>query len=382
MQNPKEESPEYLQTSTAGALALRFQRGNFYRNAKLYCLNLLLTYESGCRANCAFCGLGRERKSTGSERDKTFIRVEWPIYKTELFVKALKSDVARDIRRECISMVTHPRAREDTLIVARELGKTGKDLSVLLAPTIINKSWLEELKQSTPVEKVGIAIDAATPELFDKLRGKGVKGPHSWKKYWEIFQQSIDIFDPDHASIHLIIGIGETEKEAINIIQKVHDMGSDTHLFSFFPEPGSAMENHAQPGIGTYRRIQLAREAIHQGLTSINKMQFNESGQIIDFGLSKNNFNSLIDNGIAFCTQGCKDDKDGFITCNRPYSNSTPFQAAKGELRNFPFIPNENDKKIIKKQLNDYDPDSWIRPLDSCEDFIIEEDITKENTIA
>ena len=34
-------------------------------------------------------------------------------------------------------------------------------------------------------DRVGIAIDAATPELFDQLRGKGVGGPHRWDHYWE-----------------------------------------------------------------------------------------------------------------------------------------------------------------------------------------------------
>ena len=57
----QKESPEYLRTSTAAAMTLGFIPGRFYRDAKLYCINLLLTYRGGCKANCAFCGLSRDR---------------------------------------------------------------------------------------------------------------------------------------------------------------------------------------------------------------------------------------------------------------------------------------------------------------------------------
>ena len=71
----KKESPEYLRTSTAAAITLGFIPGRFYRDAKLYCINLLLTYEDGCRGACAYCGLARNRKEGDS-----FIRVGWPTY--------------------------------------------------------------------------------------------------------------------------------------------------------------------------------------------------------------------------------------------------------------------------------------------------------------
>ncbi|MHA1681086.1 MAG: radical SAM protein [Promethearchaeota archaeon] len=372
MPNNLQESPDYVQTSMAGALSLGLRDGNFFRNAKLFCLNILLTYKDGCRANCAFCGLGHARKYGGSSQEKTFIRVDWPIVKTSEIIERLKSPSLGYIRRVCISMITHKRAKEDTLVIADMLENTMKQVSVLLSPTNLNRRWLEELKKTT-VDKVGIAIDASTPALFDKLRGKGVKGPHSWNKYWKTISDAIEIFGSSHTGIHLVIGVGETEKEAIELMQKIHDAGSDTHLFSFFPEPGSAMEHEPQPGIGTYRRIQLAREAIHRDLTTLNRMSFNESGQVVDFGMMEKAQSMLIDDGIAFMTQGCKDDADGFITCNRPYSNCTPFQAAKGELRNFPFKPEREDLLLIKKQLRDYDRDSWVRTLEKAEDFILED---------
>ena len=56
------ESPEYIRISTAAAMTLGFVPGRFFRGAKLYCLNLLLTYDKGCVAKCAYCGLQRARQ--------------------------------------------------------------------------------------------------------------------------------------------------------------------------------------------------------------------------------------------------------------------------------------------------------------------------------
>ncbi|HIE05850.1 MAG TPA: radical SAM protein, partial [bacterium (Candidatus Stahlbacteria)] len=51
------ESPEYLKMSLAAAMTLDLKDGLFFRNAKSPCINLLLTYDSGCIGSCAYCGL-------------------------------------------------------------------------------------------------------------------------------------------------------------------------------------------------------------------------------------------------------------------------------------------------------------------------------------
>ena len=51
------ESPEYLQVSLAAAMTLGFSANTFYRNAFPRCINLLLSYDDGCYARCAYCGL-------------------------------------------------------------------------------------------------------------------------------------------------------------------------------------------------------------------------------------------------------------------------------------------------------------------------------------
>lgn len=88
-------------------------------------------------------------------------------------------------------------------------------------------------------------------------------------------------------------------------------------------------------------------------------------------GIDENALDSAIDSGLPFMTSGCSTKKRE-NACDRPFSDSTPFQAYIGELRNFPFAPDENDVIIIRRQLWDYsDTPSrvWIEGLD-CQDCV------------
>ncbi len=370
--NCKNESPEFLQTSLAASMTLGFRTGKFYRDAKLYCVNLLLTYSNGCKAACAYCGLNKDRHIDGNEQDKSFIRVEWPIYRLDQIIEALNSQKCDHVERICVSMVTNKRAVEDILTVNKKIkSQTDKLISSLIAPTIITKDWLIDLKKSG-TDKVGVAIDAATPELFKRLRGVGVKGPHRWEKYWEIVQESIKVFKKGNVGIHLIVGLGETEEEMAYTFQKVHDMGAEIHLFSFFPESNSLLQDKAQPGIGQYRRIQLLRYLLSKNLIHYENLIFNTQGQIIEYGIDDDIIEDIINLGKAFKTSGCPG-KTLEVACNRPYANSTPFQAYMGECRNFPFDPSPEDIKLIRKQLFDYS-DSFIPTIDKSE-IIAKDDV-------
>jgi biotin synthase len=129
----------------------------------------------------------------------------------------------------------------------------------------------------------------------------------------------------------------------VETIQRGQDLGAPTHLFSFFPEKGSPMEHHAPPAIDHYRRIQLARWIINEGHGSSDRMRFDASGKLVDFGMD---IESLIQQREPFMTSGCPG-RDGRVACNRPYGNERP----SGPIRNFPFMPEPQDIQEIKNQL-------------------------------
>ena len=272
-QLPVQESPEYVRTSSAAAMTLGLMPGRFFREAKLYCLNFLLTYGDGCAGRCAYCGLSRARETTRSRRNQSFIRVDWPTFKMDEVMSRMDSASCSHVERVCVSMVTHRKAPRDTLTIVRRLHDRIDAVSALVAPTIVDRNWLLEANEAG-IDRIGIAIDAATPELFQALRGGGVSGPHRWERYWRVVKEAVQIFGKYDVGIHLIVGLGETEKEMIETIQRAHDIGALSHLFSFFPEGGSQMQHHKQPPIGSYRRVQLARYLINKDITSADRMKF------------------------------------------------------------------------------------------------------------
>ncbi len=334
------QSPEYIKTSMAAAITLGLERGRFYRNARLTGLNLLLTYDDFCKGRCAYCGLRYQKEGDASD---TFIRVEWPTYKHEEILAAFKSH-PHIMERVCLSMQTHRRAWDDNLHIINRWANEGQQLiSALIAPTVCRGKPLSSIKEAG-ADMCGVAIDCATPELFDRYRGKGIKGPHRWEHYWNTVGEAVDTFGSGNVGIHLIVGLGESELEAIQVIQKAQDMGASTHLFSFFPEGGTPLQDTKQPPLGQYRRVQLARYIINNGYGRLEDMTFNQFGQLTGFGLNEEN---LVNNGEAFMTSGCPGKDGKTVACNRPFGNERPSQA----IRNFPFPPNEDDICTIKKQL-------------------------------
>jgi biotin synthase-related radical SAM superfamily protein len=341
-----ERSPEFVRTSTAAAMTLKYYPGKFYRGAKLKALNLLLTYEPGCYARCAYCGLSSSRKPN----EDSFIRVDWPTMRTDEVIERA-NEHGKGLDRVCISMITHPKALKDLNVVARRFRDGTKlSISALIGPTLIKgrKPLLEMRKAG--VDRVGIAVDAATPGLFEKYRGKGVRGPHKWDRYWKVLEDAVEVFGRGMVGVHLIVGLGETERQMVETIQKARDMGACTHLFSFYPEDGSALERWARPSVGHYHRVQLARWLIDNDLGSAKKMKFNRKGQITGFGVEKKALGKVIEAGEAFMTSGCPG-KDGKVSCNRPYGNERPSE----KLRNYPFLPNAKDVEEIRAELEKYD---------------------------
>ena len=336
------ESPQFVRISLAAAMTLGFQPGLFYRNARLHCINLLLTYSKGCGARCAYCGLSKIRPGNFSE--KSFIRVTWPVHRVEDIIQRIAERRDR-VKRICVSMLTGKRAVEDTRKICERLRSSfDVPVSLLVSPTVMSEGDLASFK-SAGADKIGVAIDLATPELFDRYRGSGTGGPHRWETYWKCLSDAAKIFGDGNAGAHLMVGMGETEKEMSGSIQKIRDLGGRTHLFSFFPEADSILSDRVPPPMDQYRRIQLARFLIDGETGRAEKFTF-VNGRIVDFGVPGGMLEGIIDSGEPFRTSGCEG-YDGEVACNRPYANSRPGPG----IRNFPFRPDNRDIARIRKQM-------------------------------
>ncbi|MDA8194308.1 MAG: radical SAM protein [Thermaerobacter sp.] len=339
------ESPDYVMTSLAGAMALGLEPGRFARDeVQLKGLNVMTTYQENCVANCSYCGVSRERRVTREET--TFIRVKWPVYHVDDLIERA-NQVSHQMRRLCVGMLAQPKSLEHSLtVIERFQGATNLLISGLITASLIkSREQLERIK-AAGADRVDIAIDAATDKLFEQHRGRPVKGPHQWDHFWRVTQMATEVFDPGTVGIHLVVGLGETEEDLLRAVQKAQDLGVVTHLFSFNPEPSTLLGDRPQPPLGQYRRTQLGRYLINELGLNLHHFQFNARGQVSDFGLEADVLERILLSGRPFMTSGCPDET-GETACNRPYSNGRPSEP----IRNFAFIPNADDVAEIRRQL-------------------------------
>ncbi|MEW5963746.1 MAG: radical SAM protein [Pseudomonadota bacterium] len=344
-------SPEYVQMSTAAAITLGVMPGKMHRCGCTRCLNLLLTYPEGCRANCAYCGLARHREADRDYADRNFIRVDWPAVPMEQVVDIVARDgEATPFHRMCISMITHPRSDADTVSVLEawtsRIDPATVPVSILSNPTTMERADVARLRD-LGAEIFTVALDAATPEIFERTRGKGVASPHSWAKYWEILEDARDVFGPERFGAHIIVGMGETEHDVLSLVQRLKDMGGHSHMFCFFPERGSLMDHLPATPRDQWRRVQLARYLIDYGGRRVEAMTFDGEGRVIDFGVGAPELDGIIDAGIAFRTSGCPGKfREDVSACDRPFGDSPP-----SNIASYPFQPEAADLRKIRHQL-------------------------------
>ena len=348
---PHMRSPEYVQMSTAAAITLGIMGGKMYRCGCTRCLNLLLTYPEGCRANCAYCGLARHREAERDYADRNFIRVDWPAVPIEQIVDIVARDPAGSpFHRMCISMITHPSSDADTVTVLKRwterIDPAAIPISILSNPTTMDRDDVKSLHE-LGADIFTVAIDAATPALFERTRGKGVQSPHHWDKYWQVLLDARDIFGPKKFGAHIIVGMGESEREVLELVQRIVDLGGHSHMFCFFPESGSLMDHLPATPRDQWRRVQLARYLIDYRDVRVDHMRFDSAGQLLDYGLATSEIDDIIEAGIAFRTSGCPGKfADDISACDRPYGDSPA-----SNIASYPFQPIAIDLKKIRAQL-------------------------------
>lgn len=260
-----------------------------------------------CLMNCAFCAQARESQA-GTLR---LSRVTWPEYDLDTVVDCLAGAAARgDVRRACLQVTVSADAFAHTLALLRAV----KEESDLPFDVAILPQDLDQVRQllDAGADHVGFGLDAACERVFRRVKGG------SWKRSLDMIRESAATF-PGRAALHLIVGLGETEHDMVERIQWAHDLGVTVGLFAFTPVRGSHLAGLPPPSLSSYRRIQAACWLIVHGLSRVETMVFNGTGQLLDLG------GTLPATGEPFQTSGCPD-------CNRPYYNERP----GGVIYNYP----------------------------------------------
>ncbi|MBN1328963.1 MAG: radical SAM protein [Candidatus Heimdallarchaeota archaeon] len=294
-----------------------------------------------CSSNCSFCPQARE---SSGKADK-LSRVIWPMYELEEILKKML-ETPNGLKRLCIQTVQFPSSDENLLEILAIIKNYRLSIPISVCSYPVNKEIFQQMKE-LGVSRVGISFDCATEEIFDKVKGKKRGKTLTWKILEEAIEDAIQIFGNRFVSTHLIIGLGETEEEAIKFIQRFYERKITIGLFAFTPVQGTDLENQPKPAITLYRRIQLAKYLIEHNHTNYKQMTFRDSmgikNRLVHFGLEAENLKLIIKTGKAFETSGCSH-------CNRPFYNESPGK----ELYNFPRILTNLEKKTILKEFEEF----------------------------
>ncbi|GMA99239.1 radical SAM protein [Pelosinus sp. IPA-1] len=264
-----------------------------------------------CKNNCQFCAQSRDSEA----RVNLLSRVTWPVFPKEEAAAGIRDTYeAGAIKRACLQVVYSANSW-DTTVDALEL------LHANSAVPICISSHLETVKQarelvSRGAERVCIALDAATPELFGKVK----KG--QWASKWSLLLECA-LALPGLVTTHLIVGLGESEADMVSRMAVCIDKGIRIGLFAFTPIRGTPWAHLNAPTIAHYRRIQIAHHLLRNGYKQ--DIIGYQDGIISEYNVPKVELLGILKDGQAFQTSGCDD-------CNRPYYNERP----GGLMYNYP----------------------------------------------
>jgi len=310
---------EAVRVSYGSALELGLMKGR--TDARTTTLYLFIS-KTGCRGSCAFC----PQPYGGSSR---ISRIEWPKFSIEEVARALMETTT--MKRVCIQCSDEHGISFQAELIVRRLSGAGLPFSVSAPPITVEE--MERLKDSG-VEILTIPLDCA-----DKKRYKSVKG-RDLEEIMDSLKAAVKVFGRGRVGTHIIVGLGETEKEAVEMIDAVHSMGVTPSLFAFTPIKGTRLENAASPSIGAYRRLQIARHLIAEGSMKASDFEFSPDGRITGFGCPAETLNSVFELGHPFMVCGCPG-------CNRPYFN----EKASGPFYNYPFRP--DPRRVAEETWSD-----------------------------
>jgi len=266
-----------------------------------------------CRRACAFCAQAR----TSSAPAGALSRVIWPMFDVSLVMAALeRAEAAGNLQRTCFQVTATPDAISRATLAVRRLHAS---CALPICVSIAARS-LGEVTQllDAGAERVTLSLDAATPEVFATAKDG------SWSHTATLLESGARAH-PGRIGTHLIVGLGETEREMVTVIQRMADLGVSIGLFAFTPVVGTAWAHKPAPALDHYRRIQAALWLIVRGETRAERLSFDADDRLCGFGLAEPHLRVSLDGGRAFQTSGCPG-------CNRPYYNERP----GGVMYNYP----------------------------------------------
>jgi biotin synthase len=261
-----------------------------------------------CAMNCTFCAQARESKAS----DLSLSRVTWPRYPLrEVCARLGEAEREGRVQRCCIQVTAGRDYYRRALDIVRQI-RQATSLPVNVA---IRAQTIDQVAQllAAGVDRIGFGLDAASERVYLETKGSG------WAGVLHLLEEMSRRY-PRRASVHLIVGLGETEREMVERMLWVHHLGAGIGLFAFTPLRGTVLGDRPPPLLAQYRRMQAARWLIVHHGARLKDFGFDEQGALAGICLAGKGVQALpqyLAGGDAFRTSGCPN-------CNRPFYNERP----------------------------------------------------------
>lgn len=268
-----------------------------------------------CQGKCKFCPQSKGLTSKIS-------RITWLEFEIDKVIDAMEK---MKMKRICLQLTDEENIVQKAKNFILKM-KFEVPISIS-APPLLEIFTLKDY-----IDILTIPIDCANEKLFKEIKGR------DWSLYWSFLKKALRIFGSWKVGTHIIVGLGESEKEIVKLLYECKNLGIIPSLFAFTPLPGIELSGSAPPNISSYRRLQLARELIFSGEKI--EFHFDNFGRIKGIKARKEIIEKILEDGEAFMTRGCPD-------CNRPYFN----ERVSGVIYNYPRKLTEKEKEKIRREL-------------------------------
>lgn len=311
-----------IRVSTGSAIQLGLQQSQMVAAPT----TLYTMLGDACVGGCLFC-----TQSRASQADPRFLsRISWPLYDLDEVAAQLKT--VRGVGRICIQTVKYPGLLPDLLTVV-EAFHSASPLPISICMNPVDRATLVRLREAG-AERVGVGLDCASETTFNTM-----KPGFSWARYQRFIADTLEVFGK--GSVHLIVGLGDSDETLIRAIQHYHDRGCIVALFAFTPVRGTALTIPPPPA-GRYRALQLARYLIVHDQATVDDLDFDD-GKLMNLHVTTGLVEAALEEGAPFRTSGCP-------SCNRPLYNERP----GGVMYNYPQPLAREEKDMVRQELLEY----------------------------
>ncbi len=193
-----------------------------------------------CLYTCGYCA-----QSAISNADGAYLsRIPWIPFSLDTIMDAIKRK-KEAFKRICLQVVSSENV-ESELIAMLPIW-VGLDIPVSLSIRITERSQVHYYF-SMGIDRLGFSIDVIDPIAYRQIRKGNQKQDLDL-----LFQVSSDF--PEKVTTHLIIGLGETQKQGAELMQRLIDHRITIGLFPFTPVRGTPLENKPSPPVTQYREL-------------------------------------------------------------------------------------------------------------------------------